>query len=113
MKLIPIYDNTASIACTIGGDEVHERLELLERMRHHLDRIERTEHGMLLHFPKEGDIDADLHQFVVDEKRCCQFWGFAINSTDSELILRWDAPPDAGDLVTELLAYFEGPAIDR
>lgn len=108
MKLFPIYDDTAPITCTIGSDEIPERIELVERMRHNLERIERTEHGLLLHFPNRQDIDADLRRFAVDEKRCCQFWGFAVQATDNDLTLRWDGPPDAEDLIGRLLEYFEG-----
>jgi hypothetical protein len=105
---MPIYDDTAPITCTIGSDEIPERIALVERMRHNLDRIERTDHGLLLHFPSRADIDRDLRRFVVDEKRCCQFWGFAVAVDADELTLRWDGPPDAEDLIGRLLAYFEG-----
>ena len=37
-------------------------------------------HGLLLHFPKSPDIDADLRGFTVDEKRCCTFWGFDVTA---------------------------------
>ena len=110
MKPIPIYDATAPITCTIGGDEVVGRIELVERMRNNLDRIERADHGLLLHFPPGADLEADLRRFAVDEKRCCQFWGFAIEATSDDLTLRWDGPPAAGDLLDQLLAYFEGDA---
>jgi hypothetical protein len=108
VKSIPIYDATAAITCTIGSDEIPERIELVERMRHNLDHIDRTEHGMLLHFPNRADIEADLRRFAVDEKRCCQFWGFAVDTDTRGLTLRWDGPPDAEDLIGRLLAYFEG-----
>lgn len=108
MRSIPIYNDTAAITCSISNDEVPDRIELVERMRHNLERIERTEHGVLLHFPNRADIDTDLHRFAVDEKRCCQFWGFAINATENQLSLRWDGPPAADDLVTRLVAYFRG-----
>lgn len=108
MKSIPIYDATAPLSCTIGSDEIAERIELVERMRHNLDHIDRTEHGMLLHFPNRADIENDLRRFAVDEKRCCQFWGFAIDGDTHALTLRWDGPPDAEDLIGRLVAYFEG-----
>jgi hypothetical protein len=113
MKRIPIYDDTAPIACTITSDEIPARVELLERMRTDLDRLERTEHGLLLHFPLQDDIEADLRRFAVDEKRCCEFWGFDVASGD-DLTLRWDAPPAAADLIARLQAFFEGeePALD-
>jgi hypothetical protein len=104
----PIYDATAPLVCTIGDDEIAERIELVERMRTRLDSIERTEHGLLLHFAVHPDVDADLRRFAVDEKRCCQFWGFAVDAQDDELTLRWDGPPAAGDLIDRLVAYFEG-----
>ncbi|GEM_PF-1690112 len=108
MKPIPIYDATAPITCTIGRDEIPNRIELVERMRHNLQRIERTEHGMLLRFPNRADIEDDLRRFAVDEKRCCQFWGFDVDGDADGLTLRWDGPPDADELVGGLLAYFEG-----
>lgn len=108
MNSIPIYDDTASVMCTIGRDEIPERIELVERMRHNLDRVDRTEHGLLLHFPNRADIEWDLRRFSVEEKRCCQFWGLAVDPTDGAVTLRWDGPPDAEDLLGQLLAYFEG-----
>lgn len=107
MKLIPLYDETAPIACTISEDEIPGRIELVERMRSNLERLERTEHGMLLHFPVQPDIEADLQRFVVDEKRCCEFWGFEVVRGE-DLTLRWDAPPSAGELVDRLEEFFTG-----
>jgi hypothetical protein len=108
MRSIPLYDATAPIACTADSDEIAERIEVIERMRAVLDRVERTEHGMLLHFPNRPEIDADVRRFAVDEKGCCRFWGFAVTVADDELTLRWDAPPALDEYVDRLLAYFEG-----
>ena len=108
MKSIPLYDATAPITCTATSDEIPERIEVVQRMHAALDRIERTEHGMLLHFPNRPDIEADVRSFAVDEKACCQFWGFAVISTDERLTLRWDAPPALDEYIERLVAYFEG-----
>ena len=107
MKLIPIYDETAPIACTISDDEIPARIELVERMRSNLNHLERTEHGMLLHFPVRSDIETDLRRFAVDEKRCCEFWGFDVLTADG-LSLRWDAPPSATALIDRLDAFLRG-----
>jgi hypothetical protein len=104
---IPLYDATAPIACTIESDEIPERLALLERLRTNLVRLDVTEHGLLLHFPHRPDIFDDLQRFAVDEKRCCQFWGFAVDDTEGELILRWDAPPDARDLLARIAVVLQ------
>ena len=108
MKLIPIYDATAPIACTATGNEIQGRIQQIERMRSDLTRLERTEHGLLLHFPNRSDIDAHLRTFTVDEKGCCAFWGFDITTGDDELTLRWDGPPDVTDFFERLAAWFEG-----
>lgn len=107
MKRIPIYDASAPVACTISDAEIPGRIELVERMRSNLDRIDRTEHGLLLHFPARPDVAADLQQFAVDEKRCCQFWGFEIVTGD-DLALRWDGPPAAGEILDRLDTFFRG-----
>jgi hypothetical protein len=62
---------------------------------------------VLLHFPNRPDIEADLRQFTVDEKGCCQFWGFDIAVSTDDLSLRWDAPPVLDDYMDTLLARFE------
>ena len=108
MDLIPIYDDTAPIACTASSDEIPLRMEQVERLRGDLERIERTPHGLLLTFPNREAIDAELERFTVDEKGCCQFWGFEIQRDAEHLRLRWDGPPSVDAFFGELLEYFEG-----
>lgn len=108
MSSIPIYDATATIACTASADEVSGRIEQVERMRSHLTAIERTDDGLLLHFPNRPDIEDELRRFTGDEKACCQFWGFAIESDPDQLHLRWDAPPTVSEHMTNLLDFFQG-----
>jgi hypothetical protein len=101
-KLLPLYDDSAPIACTIGAEEIPDRIAIVERMRAATTSLERTETGLLLQFPREPEIEADVRRFVVDEKRCCQFWGFAVIEGDDEIVLRWDGPPSAGELLDRL-----------
>ena len=108
MKAIPIYDASAPIACTASSEEIPVRIEQIERMRTDLTRVERTAHGLLLHFPNRPDIDAHVRAFTVDEKGCCTFWGFDVTTTSDELTLRWDGPPDVEDFFEQLVAFFEG-----
>jgi hypothetical protein len=108
MTSIPLYDASAPIACTATGADRAARLEVLERLHANLEGIERTEHGMLLHFPDRPGIEDDLRRFAVDEKACCSFWGFAVAATPTGFSLRWDAPPAADHLVEQLAAAFEG-----
>jgi hypothetical protein len=103
-----VYDATAPIVCPADGDEVAKRIAQVERMRAALDHIDRTEHGLLLRFPNEPVIEADVRRFAVDEKRCCQFWGFDIDTTPDEITLRWDGPPDVAVFLERLHAYFLG-----
>jgi hypothetical protein len=107
VKLIPLYDATAPIACTISAAEIPGRIEVVERLRTNLTSLERTDHGVLLHFPLRPDIEADLRQFATDEKGCCQFWGFEV-LVDDHLALRWDAPPTADGVVDQIEELFLG-----
>jgi hypothetical protein len=107
MDLLPLYDDTKPITCTADAEEIPARIEQVERMRDHLERIERTPYGLLLHFPDRKEIDACLRRFVVDEKRCCEFWGFDIQRDGGHIRLRWDGPPTVHDFFRQLLEYFE------
>jgi hypothetical protein len=106
MKLIPIYDDTAPITCTAASDGIPVRIEQIERLRSHHTRLERTEHGLLLHFPDQPDVRTELEQFTVEEKGCCAFWGFAIDADGDDLTLRWDGPPTVDELMGRLVAFF-------
>jgi hypothetical protein len=108
MHQAPLYDDTVPIVCTIGDDEVHDRVALIERLRGHVTAVERTDHGLLLRFPAHPEIDADVRRFAADEHRCCRFWGFAVDARDADLTLRWDGPPAAGDLLDQLAEQFRG-----
>jgi hypothetical protein len=111
-RRIPIYDATAPIVCTLTAGEVQERRQLLEWLRENLTGLDRTEHGMFLHFPTGDDVEDRLRHFAHVEKQCCAFWGFAVEAHGDEVGLRWDAPPTADDLLERLLAWFRGEAED-
>jgi hypothetical protein len=108
VRSIPIHDDTVPIACTIGDEEIADRVELVKRMRTDLEGVERTEHGLLLRFPPGPELEADVRRFAVDEQRCCRFWGFAVEVSSRELTLRWDGPSAAGQILDGLYDYFEG-----
>jgi hypothetical protein len=107
-RLLPLHDATAPIVCTIEADEIPGRIELLERLRRRLGHLERTEHGLLLRYAPDAEVEADLRRFVADETRCCAFWGFEVEAGAAELTLRWEGPPDAQPLLDRLHASFEG-----
>ena len=105
---IPIDDDTVPIACTASAEEIPLRMEHVERLRCDLEQIERTPHGLLLTFPHRDDIASELERFTVDEKGCCQFWGFEIQRDDEHPRLRWEGPPSVEDFFGQLLEHFAG-----
>ncbi len=107
MTQIPIYDDTVPTTCTATSDEIPVRIEASDHLRSKLLSIERTEHGLLLHFPPDDDIATEVRQFTIDEKRCCQFWGFDVQTTPDGTTLRWDRPPTVDDFFGELTCFFE------
>jgi hypothetical protein len=109
-ELLPIYDDRAPIACTITNTEIPGRIALVARVRSAMLDIERTPAGLLLHFPDEPAVRADLATFTADEKRCCQFWGFAIIEEPAGLALRWDGPPAVEALLDRLETFFRTDA---
>ena len=107
-RLIPLYDATADIACTIDQADLPGRIALVERLRSASTAVDRTDYGLLLHFPAAPDIEADVRAFAVDEKACCSFWGFGVDVAHDEITLQWDAPPDASELIERLHEFFLG-----
>jgi DNA-binding transcriptional MerR regulator len=108
VNAIPIHDDSSPLTCTATDRELHERIETIERLHEHLVGVDRTEHGLVLHFPHREDLETEVRRFAVDEKGCCRFWGFAVDVDDDGLHLRWDGPPAVRELMDRLHAYFEG-----
>lgn len=104
---IPV-EESAPIACTLGADDVPERRDLLGRLRASLVGSERTPRGLLLRFPAEPDVEADVRRLAADEKRCCEFWGFEVRVDDDHVTLRWDGPPATTGILDVLAAFFDG-----
>jgi MerR family transcriptional regulator, copper efflux regulator len=107
MGSVPIYDATEPVSCTASRGEVPVRIEQIERMRTRLARLERSPHGLILHFHDEPAVRAELERFASDEKACCAFWGFAVTADDGDLALRWDGPPEVDDVFDRLVEFFE------
>ena len=105
MTRIPI-DLDAPIACTATADEIPVRIDQVELLRDRLVSVDRTPAGLLLHFAPDPETEAHLQRFVVDEKGCCQFWGFEVSASPNDLALHWDGPPDAQPFLDELHHYF-------
>jgi hypothetical protein len=99
-------DASSAMVCTIGAEEVPDRVDVLERLRTPLRRLDHSDHGLLLHFPDGPAVEAFVRQFAIDEQRCCRFWNFTIEHGVGELPLRWDGPPDARPLLDALATYF-------
>ena len=68
-RLLPLYDDAAPIMCTIGDDEKADRIAVMDRMRTAMTSLERTDTGLLLHFPRTASIEDDVRRFALDEKR--------------------------------------------
>lgn len=100
-RRIPLDDATAPVACTLVAGELEGRIGELRALAQRALSAERTEHGVVVRFP--APLVDDVERFVADESACCGFWGFALDRSDGELQLRWDAPPAAAGLLDDLL----------
>ncbi len=101
-RLLPVTDVSEPIVCTIGEDEVDDRVAVIERLRAAAGSVERTGTGLVLRFQPDAEVEADVRRFVVDEQRCCRFWTFAVVEAPGGLALHWDGPPAAGELLDRL-----------
>lgn len=104
---IPI-DVVAPIACSVTGADVPARLEQIEHLRRRIRTIDRTGTGLLLTFDADPELRTHLERFVLDEKGCCPFWGFRLDSTGTDLALRWDGPAAAQEVLDDLHRHLAG-----
>jgi hypothetical protein len=108
MTRLPIYDATVPVVCTASSDEIPARLATIEQLRSKLRSLNRTPHGLVLHFPPDDATTAEVRQFTVDEQACCRFWGFEVHASYDETTLRWDGPPRVVAFFDELVRFLDG-----
>jgi hypothetical protein len=96
------------MACTIAPADIPERVELVGRMRAAALDVTRTEHGLLLGFPADPAVEADVRRFTIDEKRCCTFWELAVEVGEARVELVWEGPDGAAPILDQLFTYFTG-----
>lgn len=108
-KLIPLFDQSEPVACSLSPAELDTRLAELGRLGAAVDSIERTATGALIGFHRAPDVAAALGRFVAAESACCRFWGFEI-ADGEDLVLRWDGPPEAQELLDQLLIHLNPEA---
>ena len=91
-----------SIACTLGGGEVPDRLAAWDRiMAFATSRLRLPSGGVRLEF-EPGVGVGELAALVVAEQTCCAFFQFAVTVDGRGLGLEVDAPAETMDLVAGL-----------
>jgi hypothetical protein len=94
------------IACSLTGADRDERSRWLERLRARSTSARRTPSGMLVRFPAEDELEADLRALARAEAECCPFLRISVTRGRESLELAVGGPPDARALIDELLVSF-------
>jgi hypothetical protein len=105
---IPIHDEGAPIACTAAGAGLEARMRAVEGLRARLVSVDRTEAGILVHFPSDAEVELEVLRFAGEEQACCGFFGFEVAATSAAVVLRWEGPTDAAPIFDGLRAFLAG-----
>ena len=99
MTILSQVDPSAEIACTLPVNEASGRLASLQALvGDRLAGIEREPDRLRISIIRTGDggLDDDVRAWAEEEKGCCAFLGFAIESHAENVTLEIASPPDAG-----------------
>jgi DNA-binding transcriptional MerR regulator len=99
-------DELAPMACTLGSDDVVERLDQWESLLQYVTRRRPIEAGMRLEFGPGVPIAA-LVDLAAVERECCRFFAFAVTLDERGVGLEVKAPHEAISMVH---ALFGAPA---
>lgn len=98
MTTLSQVDSTADIACTLPINEARDRLgELQSLVGGHLDHVSRAGDRLRIRVLRadRGDLEADFAAWAEEEKGCCAFLGFAVESERDTVTLEIAAPAGA------------------
>ena len=82
------------IACTLGADQVDERLAQWRRTFAAASAREVIEGGTRLRFAQDVDV-AELARLAATELDCCRFFTFVLTLDDAGVTLEVTGPPGA------------------
>ena len=114
MTILSQVDPSAEIACTLPINEASGRLDsLLTLVGDRLVGTERNPDRLRITIKRSGDpgLEDDVRAWAEDEKGCCAFLGFAIESGPETVTLEIASPPDAGPTLDAIEWMFR--AADR
>ena len=93
------------IACTLSGDDYHQRLAWIARLnRDGLQSHRRDALTLELHYG--AAVRDRVHQLVRQEAACCAFLGFAVHESADRVSVTITVPERAGEIADDLLAPF-------
>jgi hypothetical protein len=93
------------IACTLGGNDYHERLAWIAQLnRDGLQSHRRAAATLELRYV--AAVRDRVHQLVRQEAECCAFLGFTIDESADHVSVTITVPERAGEIADDLLAPF-------
>ncbi len=93
------------IACTLGGNDYHERLAWIAQLNRDGLQSHRRD-AMTLELRYAAAVRDRVHQLVRQEAECCAFLEFAVNESGEHVSLTITVPERAGEIAGDLLAPF-------
>lgn len=93
------------IACTLGGNDYHERLAWIAQLnRDGLQSHRRDATSLELHYA--AAVRDRVRQLVRQEAECCAFLEFAVTESADQVTVTITVPDRAGEIAGDLLAPF-------
>ncbi len=94
-----------SFVCALPVEEVGDRAAQGRALARELIRTERRPQQVVLDFAPAAE--AQVHEFVRDESRCCPFFGFRVDVGATRVRLQIEAPAGAEPFLDVLTDRFE------
>ena len=99
MTVLSQVDPTAEVACTLSVREAGERLTAFgDLVGNRLEDVSRSGDRLRIRLRRNGDpdLEAKASAWATEEKGCCAFFGFEIESEPDRVTLDIIAPDGAG-----------------
>ena len=99
MTVLSHVDPNAEVACTLPVREAGERLNAFgDLVGDRLEDVSRTGDRLRIRIRRDGDpeLEAKASAWAIEEKGCCAFLGFEIESDLDSVVLDIIAPEGAG-----------------